>query len=344
MQTTSFFCIQQPIEYEKNYISCYQGRYRETTSNQTNGLVSEMKKFVGCLALSVLTAIGASGCNKGAHQSALSAPNIPALIGNTDKVESQLSIARLQEHQGQFREATDRYQQLGAKNPDNASIPHRLGVLESKAGNHEVANGHFRRSLELEPHNAEVLTDWGYSLFLQGKLDEAEQALRLALKESPTDTRATNNLALVLGHAGQTEESLALFRQVSGEAPAWVNLGYVHVSLGEGEKAAECFAKALTIDDNLTAAANALVQIAELQQEAQERAIQQQHIAATREARAKAASETLIEEVVQASNESVQTGKKVASQSDVKFAHAAVQAQSVLQTSGAKSSESASGR
>ena len=73
----------------------------------------------------------------------------------------------------------------------------------------------------------------------------------MALNESPGESRATNNLALVLGHAGKSEESLALFRQVSGEAPAWVNLGYVHVSLGEGEKAAECFAKALSIDDRL---------------------------------------------------------------------------------------------
>ena len=210
-----------------------------------------MKKFAGCLSLAMLTVIATSGCNKTGHQSSLATPSLPALIGNTDKLESQLSIARIQEHQGQLREAAERYTQLGKKNPNNATIPHRLGVIESKNGNHQAANQHFRRSLELEPHNAEVLTDWGYSLFLQGKLSEAETALRMALNEVPGEERATNNLALVLGHAGKPEESLALFRQVSGEASAWVNLGYVHVSLGEGEKAAECFSKALSIDDKL---------------------------------------------------------------------------------------------
>jgi len=278
-----------------------------------------MKRFVSCFALFVAATIFASGCNKAAYQSAMATPEMPALIGNTDKLESQLSIARLQEHQGQLRDATDRYQQLAVKNPKNATIPHRLGIIESKGGNHDAANKHFRRSLELDPHNAEVLTDWGYSFFLQGKLDEAETALRMALKEAPSDKRATNNLALTLGHAGKTEESLALFRQVSGEAPAWVNLGYVHVSLGEGEKAAECFAKALSIDDRLVTAANALVQIAELQQQAEQRTARKRQVAAAKSAQAKSEAESLIAGVVPASGES---RVPATSNSDVRLAHA----------------------
>lgn len=288
-----------------------------------------MKKFVGCLSIAVLTAFAASGCNKATHQSSLATPSLPALIGNTDKLESQLSIARIQEHQGQLRDATDRYQQLGAKNPDNATIPHRLGVIESKAGNHDVANQHFRRSLELEPHDAEVLTDWGYSLFLQGKLSEAETALRMALNESPGESRATNNLALVLGHAGKSEESLALFRQVSGEAPAWVNLGYVHVSLGEGEKAAECFAKALSIDDRLETAANALVQIAELQQQAQQRAARQQRIASSKAARAKAKVGNSADSIVQVVGEASE-GNAGNNGPTVNLAHGTARARSAI--------------
>ena len=299
-----------------------------------------MKKFVGCLSLAVLTAIAASGCNKGVHQSSLPTPNLPALIGNTDKLESQLSVARIQEHQGQLRDATDRYQQLAAKNPDNATIPHRLGVIESKAGNHDVANQHFRRSLELEPHNAEVLTDWGYSLFLQSKLSEAETALRMALDESPGESRATNNLALVLGHAGKSEESLALFRQVSGEAPAWVNLGYVHVSLGEGEKAAECFAKALSIDDRLETAANALVQIAEMQQQATQRAARQQRIAATKAARSKVKVGTSADSIIQVVDESPE-GNASNNSSGVKLAHGTARARSAVPATHATHTSSA---
>jgi tetratricopeptide (TPR) repeat protein len=288
-----------------------------------------MKKFVGCLSLAILTAIAASGCNQAAHQSSLATPNLPALIGNTDKLESQLSIARIQEHQGQLRDATDRYKQLGKKNPNNATIPHRLGIIESKAGNHDVANQHFQRSLELDPHNTEVLTDWGYSLFLQGKLSEAESALRMALKESPGDKRATNNLALALGHAGQTEESLALFRQVSGEAAAWVNLGYVHVSLGEGEKAAECFAKALSIDDRLESAANALIQIADLQQEAEQRAARNQQVASVKKTRQREKVGESPDGIVQvvgsdANDSAAQNG------SAITLAHGTARAQSVL--------------
>ena len=183
--------------------------------------------------------------------------------------------------------------------------------------------------MELDPHNTEVLTDWGYSLFLQGKLSEAESALRMALKESPGDKRATNNLALALGHAGQTEESLALFRQVSGEAAAWVNLGYVHVSLGEGEKAAECFAKALSIDDRLESAANALIQIADLQQEAEQRAARNQQIASVKKTRQREKVNESPDGIVQvvgsdANDSETQKG------SAIMLAHGTARAQSVL--------------
>lgn len=299
-----------------------------------------MKKFVGCLSLAILTAIATSGCNKAAYQSALATPKVPALIGNTDQLESQLSVARLQEHQGQLREATDRYKQLAKKNPENATIPHRLGIIESKGGNHDVANQHFRRSLELEPHNAEVLTDWGYSLFLQGKLSEAETALRMALKEAPGDKRTTNNLALTLGHAGKSEESLALFRQVSGEAAAWVNLGYVHVSLGEGGKAAECFATALGIDDRLETAANALIQIADLQQQAEARAARKQQVAAVKKARQKEKLDDTPDAIVQVVGSDAKDNK-TENASAISLAHGTARAQSALKNNPAQSRTSA---
>lgn len=303
-----------------------------------------MKQLASCLALSVLAAIATTGCNTATYQSALSKPAIPALIGNTDKLDSQLSIARLQEQQGQLRGATDRYQQLGAKNPKNAKIPHRLGIIESKAGNHDAANEHFRRSLELDPHNSEVLADWGYSLFLQGKLTEAEMALRQGLEESPNDARVTNNLAIVLGHAGKTEESLALFRQVSGEAAAWVNLGYVHSSLGEGESAAECFGRALSIDDQLESAANALVQIAEMQQQAEQRAARNSNIASRKSTSRQSGTKNEEGEgaVVHASRQELSkeagTTKRL---DDSAFAHAAGQTRSVLKESDRPASSAA---
>lgn len=287
-----------------------------------------MKNFASCLALSVLAAIATTGCNSAAYQSGLASPEAPELIGDTDNLDSQLSIARLQENRGQLRNATDRYQQMSAWHPENATIPHRLGIIESKAGNHDAANEHFRRSLELDPNNAEVLADWGYSLFLQGKLDEAEMALRQGLEEAPNNARVMNNLAIVLGHAGKTEQSLALFRQVSGEAAAWVNLGYIHSSLGEGEKAAECFGRALSIDDQLESAANALVQIADMRQQAEQRAARNSNIASR-----KSTSRKTRTEVANGVGQVVHASRQALSNEEVVVAHAAGQVRSVLKES-----------
>ena len=110
----------QLVRKEPKVLSLPGTVLRETSTKPW--MVTTMKRFVSCFALFVAATIFASGCNKAAYQSAMATPEMPALIGNTDKLESQLSIARLQEHQGQLRDAADRYQQLAAKNPKNATM------------------------------------------------------------------------------------------------------------------------------------------------------------------------------------------------------------------------------
>lgn len=238
-----------------------------------------MKSPAVCLSIVVSGILFTAGCQQAAQRAASLAPNVP-VVGRPHKdFETRFSIARVQEQQGQLRSAKERYLALQKEAPKNAEIPHRLGIIASRSGQHDKAQEHFKRSLTLSPHNAEVLSDWGYSLFLQGKLEDAEAVLRQALEESPGHTRSTNNLALALGHAGRVEESFTMFRQANGEAAAWLNLGYIHANLAQAEKAAECFSRALTHDNDLEAAAHALVQIAEMKSDAERRNANQARMA-----------------------------------------------------------------
>ena len=93
-----------------------------------------------------------------------------------------------------------------------------------------------------------------------------EKVLRMAVQENPTHKRAVNNLAIVIGHQGHFDESLAMFRRVVGEAEANANLAYIHVQRGEGQAATQRYSRALTLDSNLEAATRAMLQIAEMQQ------------------------------------------------------------------------------
>lgn len=284
-----------------------------------------MKTSVCCLVLAVLSSLIASGCQQAANRAGSIASSMP-FFGNQDQdLNTRASIARVMEQQGNLREAEEKFTQLQKDAAENPVMPHRLGIIASRNGDYEAATINFKRSLELDPHNAEVLADWGYSLFLQGKLDDAEAVLRRASNESTNDPRIMNNLAIVLGHAGRTEESLALFRQVNGEAAGWLNLGYVHANRGEGGKAAACFSRALSLDNQLEPAAYALVQIAELEQQAERRSDQQTLTAAKT-----VAPPSANVDVVNASHEQI---LKTPAHAAVEMTHASFRAQSSLDTS-----------
>lgn len=228
-------------------------------------------KLTARTLLSTLITCGLAGCSQTSqHRAEVLQPavdSISRLTASNPDVETGISVARVQEQQGQLREARERLDELAGKAPDHPLIQHRLAVVTSKLGEYEAANQHFAAALKQQPHNAELLADYGFSLMLQNEMDEAEVQLRKALQESPGDKRSLNNLALVTGYNGRFDESYELFRKVGGESSAWMSLGYVHSQRGDGPKATECFSKALSLDDKLEPAAEALVQIAELQKQ-----------------------------------------------------------------------------
>lgn len=223
------------------------------------------------LLLGTSLACAMAGCSQTGHRIGSASSPVPAvarMTGKSHEIETTISVARVQEKQGRLREARELFDELRQTVPTNPVILHRLAVINSKLGEYEAANEYFQEAVQVAEHDAELLADYGYSLMLQNRMPESEKYLRLALQESPGDKRTLNNLAMVTGFSGQFDESYDLFRRVGGESAAWTSLGYVHVQRGEGEKASECFGRALTLDQKNEAAAQALVQIAELKQQA----------------------------------------------------------------------------
>jgi len=202
--------------------------------------------------------LGVTGCSSVSHQvsDALSAPQ--------RRADTKMSMARVFERQGELRRAGELYAELYQRSPENVELCHRLGVISARLGHHDQAVQYFMHALETSPQNNDVLTDLGYALYLQNDLPAAELALTKALEADPRDSRATNNLALVLGNQGRIDESFAMFRRVVSEAEAHANIAFVHTQRGEGEMAVEHYSLALGLDENIRSASQALAQIAEM--------------------------------------------------------------------------------
>ena len=182
------------------------------------------------------------------------------------KTEIKMNLARLHERNGKLGRAKELYEELYQRNPASVEVCHRLAVVSTRLGEYDLAMNYFDKARQLAPHDSDLLCDLGYSLYLQNDFTVADKVLRQALQENPNNRRAMNNLAIVTGLQGKMKESFVLFRQVVSEAEANANLAYLHIQRGEGKDAIQRYSRTLTLDNELTSASQAMLQLAEMEQ------------------------------------------------------------------------------
>lgn len=188
-------------------------------------------------------------------------PGWPAKPSQT--LDAQLSLGRLSERHGDPETAERIYQAVLKKDPQNQLAHHRLGVLAAKRGQVDQAVGYLDAAVRLGPPSGALLNDIGFNLLMMDRLPEAEETFRRALEIDPQNRSAHNNLGLVLGQTGRYEESLAQFRQAGDEAEAQANLAYCKTRAGDLRGATSAYHRALSLNQELKPAAEALMQLAQ---------------------------------------------------------------------------------
>lgn len=82
----------------------------------------------------------------------------------------------------------------------------------------------------------------GVQLAAQERFHEALTSFRLALRESPDDTAALEQMAVVYTRIGMTDEAIKTYRKALDvdpeSAPAHYGLGFLLLKRGQGESAA----------------------------------------------------------------------------------------------------------
>jgi Tfp pilus assembly protein PilF len=169
------------------------------------------------------------------------------------KLNMQLTMAGSLEGRGQRKEAIAAYSEIVKKDARNAAAHHRLAILYDREGIPQKAEEHYRLALK-QRETAVILSDYGYSLYLQGRLAEAERMLRQSLAKDPTAVRTHGNLGLVLAGAGNHDEALHEFARAGcSEAIAHSNLGYVLLREKRFDEARAQFETAMAADPTSTA-------------------------------------------------------------------------------------------
>lgn len=164
---------------------------------------------------------------------------LPAeLPANKASLVCKATAEELDKH-GRFEQAIAQYQRARQYDPSIPGVSHRLALLYDRTGQSTKAAEEFQRAYRESPNNAGLLNDLGFYHYRRNNLDQAEVALRRAVKLDETNKRAWTNLALVLGEARKYKESYQAFVQAGGEATAQSNLGIILARHGDRKQATQ---------------------------------------------------------------------------------------------------------
>lgn len=125
--------------------------------------------------------------------------------------------------------------------------------IAKKVGKYAEAAAWYKQAWQLQPSNA-LRNSYLINLMESGKLDEAEQEVRQALKKSPKYTNFWNILGVILKRKNQLKEAVDIFKKAAKLDPSavspWVNLGNSYLALHKPDKAIESLIKARKIQPN----------------------------------------------------------------------------------------------
>jgi tetratricopeptide (TPR) repeat protein len=127
----------------------------------------------------------------------------------------------------------------------------RAGMANERTGDYPGAVRSYQRGLDVEPENVELLNALGFSLFQQGKSEEAVVALEKALAIDPKHAKAHNNMALASIDIGEFELAEAHYREslaIEPQPAIHNDLGFVLERQGMIDEATEHYRKSLELD------------------------------------------------------------------------------------------------
>ena len=198
-----------------------------------------------------------------------------------------------------WRDSLTLFSRAAALAPESPVARNCIGQALYAAGRHAEGAAHMQAAIQLDPANAEYVSNLGVGLLRLGRArealalhdeairrepdrsifhvnrgnalaelgrpGEAEEAFRRALALQPDNAEAHFNLGGILFRAGKAQEALphyeAAVRGMPGGAMNWFNLGMAYAQLGRYAEARPCVERALRIDPELPVARSALMRL-----------------------------------------------------------------------------------
>jgi Tfp pilus assembly protein PilF len=159
---------------------------------------------------------------------------------------------------GHRREAIVLYERARQQDPRRKQVCRILAVLYDLEKQDKKALAEYRKALEREPNDPDLLNDFGCYYLRRYDYAAAEKHFRAAVDQAPDHERAWTNLGMALGAQGRFQASFEAFAQAVGPAAAHSNVGMLLAKNGHWNDAGRAFENALRMDPDLPQARVAL--------------------------------------------------------------------------------------
>ncbi len=153
------------------------------------------------------------------------------------------NLALLAKAEGRLEDALAFFRAAAEKDPEDASLPARIGDIQLDLGQEEEAADSYRRALAMNPVDFPTLVNLGQLLFDREELPEARSLLERAVSLEPGSADARFRLAMVLDRTDNpvpAREAYEKSLELGGESlVAHFRLGFLLAEEGDAAGAME---------------------------------------------------------------------------------------------------------
>lgn len=164
-----------------------------------------------------------------------------------DSIRQAMSLAEV----GRFGDAITSLRALLTTHGTDATLHHAIGILQFQTGSLEQALFHFDKARHLDDEKADFHSDYGTTLNLSGRTEEAVDAFRRAVELNPRSFPAQLGLSSALvgtfDFDGAVEAGRAATEAARNRPEGWVNLALAYTRSGRSAEGLATLRESLEI-------------------------------------------------------------------------------------------------